>query len=932
MDFDNDTDTITPNTNNGVLTIGGTGALVIPGGSTASAPPLVNGMMRYDTDTGKVLIQQGGTTFNAGTVTTVSVTTANGVSGSVATNTTTPAITLTLGAITPTSVNSVVISGSATPTLSVTGTSSISGSHSGTSSGTNTGDQTITLTGNVTGSGTGSFATTIASNVVTNAMQATVATATFKGRTTAGTGNVEDLTATQATALLNVFGADAGAGGVKGLVPATVSGDAAKYLKGDGTWSSIGGGGTVTSVSVVSANGFAGTVATASTTPAITITTSITGILKGNGTAISAATAGTDYLAPTGSGAALTGITVSQVSGAEATANKDATGGYVGMTLFKHNFKNAANTFTSFLTNTNTAARTYTFQDRDGTIADNTDLGAKVSAITVTTANGVSGAIGGTTTNPTITLTLGAITPTSVNSVVLSGSATPTLAVTGTSSISGSHSGTSSGTNTGDQTITLTGNVTGSGTGSFATTIAANVVTNAMQATVATATFKGRTTAGTGNVEDLTATQATALLNVFGADSGAGGVKGLVPATVSGDSAKYLKGDGTWSAIAGGGTVTSVSVVSANGFAGTVATATTTPAITLTTSITGILKGNGTAISAVVSGTDIKTVNGTTLLGSGDLAVSASPAGSNQQIQYNNAGALGGAGNVLIDGSDLLLSINASPSTPSAGVKLFGREIAGRDMLAIVGPSGLDTALQPHTARNKVALWNAVGNAVTISLLGTGALTATGTATTANVATTNIYTYQKRVEYLVTTAATTAVAGWRYTSAQWTIGGTAAGLGGFHYITRWAPSTGVATATNRCFVGMASVTTAPTDVEPSTITNIIGLGWDSADTNIQIMYRAAGAINKIDLGASFPVPTVDRTKTYELALFSPPGTTQSVSYEVNELNTSNKATGTITTNLPTTTTLLAPRAWMSVGGTSSVIGIALISQYIESDL
>ena len=43
------------------------------------------------------------TTLN-GTVTSVSVTTANGVSGSVATATTTPAITLTLGAITPTKV------------------------------------------------------------------------------------------------------------------------------------------------------------------------------------------------------------------------------------------------------------------------------------------------------------------------------------------------------------------------------------------------------------------------------------------------------------------------------------------------------------------------------------------------------------------------------------------------------------------------------------------------------------------------------------------------------------------------------------------------------------------------------------------------------------------------------------------------------------
>lgn len=58
--------------------------------------------------------------------------------------------------------------------------------------------------------------------------------------------------------------------------------------------------GTVSTVSVVSANGFAGTVANATTTPAITLTTSITGVLKGNGTAISAATAGTDYVAPGG--------------------------------------------------------------------------------------------------------------------------------------------------------------------------------------------------------------------------------------------------------------------------------------------------------------------------------------------------------------------------------------------------------------------------------------------------------------------------------------------------------------------------------------------------------------------------------------------------------------------------------------------------------
>jgi hypothetical protein len=102
--------------------------------------------------------------------------------------------------------------------------------------------------------------------------------------------------------------------GVTGLLPIANGGTATStpsLVQGanvtiTGTWpnqtiaAAAPGTGTVTSASVVSANGFAGTVATATSTPAITISTSITGVLKGNGTAISAATAGTDYVTPTG--------------------------------------------------------------------------------------------------------------------------------------------------------------------------------------------------------------------------------------------------------------------------------------------------------------------------------------------------------------------------------------------------------------------------------------------------------------------------------------------------------------------------------------------------------------------------------------------------------------------------------------------------------
>lgn len=59
----------------------------------------------------------------------------------------------------------------------------------------------------------------------------------------------------------------------------------------------------------------------------------------------------------------------------------------------------------------------------------------------------------------------------------------------------------------------------------------------------------------------------------------------------------------------GSGTVTSVSVVTANGFAGSVATATTTPAITLSTTLTTpVLAGNGTALIAATTTGSTSTV------------------------------------------------------------------------------------------------------------------------------------------------------------------------------------------------------------------------------------------------------------------------------------------------------------------------------------
>lgn len=121
-------------TQTGTLVSGATGSgftLNFSASTLSGVIPIAN--LATGTPDGTKFIADDGTLKtppgSGGTVTTISVVTANGVSGSVANASTTPAITLTLGAITPTSV-------------AASGT--VSGSNL---SGTNTGDQT-TITGN----------------------------------------------------------------------------------------------------------------------------------------------------------------------------------------------------------------------------------------------------------------------------------------------------------------------------------------------------------------------------------------------------------------------------------------------------------------------------------------------------------------------------------------------------------------------------------------------------------------------------------------------------------------------------------------------------------------------------------------------------------------------------------------------------------------
>jgi hypothetical protein len=274
-------------------------------------------------------------------------------------------------------------------------------------------------------------------------------------------------------------------------------------------------------------------------------------------------------------------------------------------------------------------------------------------------------------------------------------------------------------------------------------------------------------------------------------------------------------------------------------------------------------------------------------------------------------------------------------AAPAGKMRIYSKTLGGRAIPKFIGPNGLSTAMQPLLARNKVGYWNPPGNGTTVpGVFGYNAPTAIGTATTRSVATTNLFTRMRRLGYVSSTTAAN-FAGQRQTNAQITLGD-GSGLGGFFKVTRFGISDASVVATARTFVGISNSTSAPSNVEPSTLTNAIGVGHGASDTNLKLYYGGSAAQTPIDLGANFPTNT-SNTDVYELVLFAPPSTANTVFYEVTRLNTGHTATGTLVAStpglqLPLATTLLTYMlAWRTNNATAAAVGIDIMSDYIETD-
>ena len=365
-----------------------------------------------------------------------------------------------------------------------------------------------------------------------------------------------------------------------------------------------------------------------------------------------------------------------------------------------------------------------------------------------------------------------------------------------------------------------------------------------------------------------------------------------------------------------------------------------------------IVAGDIPTMTATVGGGVPTPPNNTTtfLRGDGTFAAAGgggTPGGADTQIQYNNAGAFGGSANftwanatnkLTLGGTDtgiIMKTITNEPAIPAAGTGIiYMKNIAGNIMPKFLGPAGVDTPLQSLIGQDHVGVWMPQGNSTALpGVFGFTPPTAVGTVTARTVATTNLFSRQKRLGYVSATTAG-SVAGHYVPVALDTIGD-GAGNGGFFYISRFGVSDAATVANAQMFVGMSSSVAAPTNVDPGTLTNSIGVGYATADSYLNIFYGGSTAQTRISLGANFPKNTLS-TDMYELDLFAAPNSNNTVGYKVVRLNTGAVAEGVLTaatpgTQLPLSTTLLAHRAWRSNGTTALAVGIDVASVYISND-
>lgn len=239
--------------------------------------------------------------------------------------------------------------------------------------------------------------------------------------------------------------------------------------------------------------------------------------------------------------------------------------------------------------------------------------------------------------------------------------------------------------------------------------------------------------------------------------------------------------------------------------------------------------------------------------------------------------------------------------------------------------TGLFEYIQGALSHKSLRALLPVSGTTAITNIGCGSPMVLGTLTpyTLTAAATNAYQKMGTVE-AIATASTTSAAGFYQPTAV------IAGLSGLssealRITLEFGICSGASNTNKRMFIGIGNSVAAPTDVDPSTILNIVGFGFNSTDPNFQLMYRSTGAVTKVDTG--IPKPTADRTNVYRVIIEI---VNSFICYAcIEDIGASTKTIFKSSNFAVPSTVLLSMRGWCSAGGTSAAMGIGMFKMLIE---
>lgn len=297
--------------------------------------------------------------------------------------------------------------------------------------------------------------------------------------------------------------------------------------------------------------------------------------------------------------------------------------------------------------------------------------------------------------------------------------------------------------------------------------------------------------------------------------------------------------------------------------------------------------------------------------------------GSNITLTYNDAtgettiDASGGGGGGLTDEQVRDTTVAMFTVGPSI---TWNEDDAADSVYLDVNTNPLESAVQGLLIGKSLGF--AIASFNTISTMGIQ-FTTTGAPTGTTISSSSPYRARPhKYEYIVSTASTSAVAGYRGQGDE------VRRDDGFVYSVTWGPVIGVSNTSKRAFAGLRNSPSAPTDVSPTTLVECFGMGWDDAnDTNIQIFHNDnSGTATQINLGSGFPIPTADRTDFYTLYVYVPKGGAGWY-YKVVDESDGTTATGLVTTDLVASSSFVRPFNYTSVGGVSAQTGIGIFTIY-----